>query len=267
MHAVHRPDLQREPARGRPRAGLRLDLPAQRPPFRRPSAIPHSAVSRWSRERGGYDLMPEMGYRPTNKYLPPRPRRPRRGYAGAPARSSRRARGRRLPRAGSTAAARADRAPASGALDHPVHHRSPARAMALLFLLGARRGVRPARRPTAASASAALGARAGAAHRGPPVLDPASRPAGAGVAGLHPMALVLAVARGRGRRSSTYLPALALRARLARSPNRGGGRVAGAASPRSRGRDRLLHGYDLRLAPADPAMAQPLTCRPTSRSR
>ena len=36
---------------------------------------PGSAVSRLVAERGGYDLMPEMGYRPTNKYLPPRPRR------------------------------------------------------------------------------------------------------------------------------------------------------------------------------------------------
>ncbi len=35
---------------------------------------PDSAVSRLVRERGGYDLMPELGYRPTNKYLPPRPR-------------------------------------------------------------------------------------------------------------------------------------------------------------------------------------------------
>jgi Fe-S-cluster-containing dehydrogenase component len=35
---------------------------------------PGSAVSRLVAERGGYDLMPEMGYRPTNKYLPPRPR-------------------------------------------------------------------------------------------------------------------------------------------------------------------------------------------------
>ena len=33
---------------------------------------PASAVSRLVLERGGYDLMPEMGYRPTNKYLPPR---------------------------------------------------------------------------------------------------------------------------------------------------------------------------------------------------
>jgi len=36
---------------------------------------PGSAVSKLVRERGGYDLMPELGYAPTNKYLPPRPRR------------------------------------------------------------------------------------------------------------------------------------------------------------------------------------------------
>lgn len=39
-------------------------------------ADPQSDVSRLVRERGGYDLMPEMGYAPTNKYLPPRPRGP-----------------------------------------------------------------------------------------------------------------------------------------------------------------------------------------------
>lgn len=44
---------------------------------------PESDVSRMVDERGGYDLMPEMGYRPTNKYLPPRPRRHAAG-AGAP---------------------------------------------------------------------------------------------------------------------------------------------------------------------------------------
>ena len=36
---------------------------------------PQSSVSQLVAEREGYDLMPEMGYRPTNKYLPPRPRR------------------------------------------------------------------------------------------------------------------------------------------------------------------------------------------------
>lgn len=34
----------------------------------------NSAVSQLVAERGGVDLMPEMGYRPTNKYLPPRSR-------------------------------------------------------------------------------------------------------------------------------------------------------------------------------------------------
>src|SRR3954469_19805032 len=33
---------------------------------------PDSPVSRIVAERGGFDLMPELGYRPTNKYLPPR---------------------------------------------------------------------------------------------------------------------------------------------------------------------------------------------------
>lgn len=35
---------------------------------------PTSHVSQLVAARGGYDLMPEMGYQPTNKYLPPRPR-------------------------------------------------------------------------------------------------------------------------------------------------------------------------------------------------
>lgn len=34
-----------------------------------------SAVSRLVADRGGYDLLPEMGYKPVNKYLPPRARR------------------------------------------------------------------------------------------------------------------------------------------------------------------------------------------------
>ncbi|MGA7266377.1 MAG: 4Fe-4S dicluster domain-containing protein, partial [Aestuariivirga sp.] len=36
---------------------------------------PVSPVSQLVAERGGYDLLPEMGYRPVNKYLPPRARR------------------------------------------------------------------------------------------------------------------------------------------------------------------------------------------------
>lgn len=38
-------------------------------------ADPTSKVSKLVAERGGYDLMPEMDYQPTNKYLPPRPRK------------------------------------------------------------------------------------------------------------------------------------------------------------------------------------------------
>jgi Fe-S-cluster-containing dehydrogenase component len=47
---------------------------------------PDSAVSKLTTERGGYDLMPEMGYRPTNKYLPPRPAKTACGSTGAPSR-------------------------------------------------------------------------------------------------------------------------------------------------------------------------------------
>jgi Fe-S-cluster-containing dehydrogenase component len=36
---------------------------------------PNSAVSVMVAERGGKDLMPELGYRPVNKYLPPRHQR------------------------------------------------------------------------------------------------------------------------------------------------------------------------------------------------
>ena len=37
---------------------------------------PSSDVSRLVAERGGFDLLPELGYKPVNRYLPPRPRRP-----------------------------------------------------------------------------------------------------------------------------------------------------------------------------------------------
>ncbi|MBI1778069.1 MAG: 4Fe-4S dicluster domain-containing protein [Proteobacteria bacterium] len=44
---------------------------------------PESAVSRLVAERGGYDLMPELDYKPVNKYLPPRPRKTAPGSTGA----------------------------------------------------------------------------------------------------------------------------------------------------------------------------------------
>jgi Fe-S-cluster-containing dehydrogenase component len=37
-------------------------------------ADPRSDVSRMVAARGGFDLMPEQGTKPVNKYLPPRPR-------------------------------------------------------------------------------------------------------------------------------------------------------------------------------------------------
>ncbi len=44
-----------------------------------------SSVSKLVAERGGYDLMPELGYKPVNKYLPPRPRKTEPGCTGAEA--------------------------------------------------------------------------------------------------------------------------------------------------------------------------------------
>jgi Fe-S-cluster-containing dehydrogenase component len=44
---------------------------------------PESKVSKLVAERGGFDLMPEMGYQPVNKYLPPRARQNTSGCTGA----------------------------------------------------------------------------------------------------------------------------------------------------------------------------------------
>ncbi len=46
---------------------------------------PNSEVSQLVAARGGYDLMPELNYKPTNKYLPPRPSKTAPGSTGAPA--------------------------------------------------------------------------------------------------------------------------------------------------------------------------------------
>ena len=50
-------------------------------------ADPTSEVSKLVAGRGGYELMPELGYKPVNRYLPPRPRRdkPSEIQAAAPA--------------------------------------------------------------------------------------------------------------------------------------------------------------------------------------
>jgi Fe-S-cluster-containing dehydrogenase component len=47
---------------------------------------PESDISKLVARRGGYDLMPESGYKPVNKYLPPRARKTDAGSTGAPAR-------------------------------------------------------------------------------------------------------------------------------------------------------------------------------------
>ena len=44
---------------------------------------PDSPVSQLVAEREGYDLMPEMGYKPVNKYLPPRASQAKAGCTGA----------------------------------------------------------------------------------------------------------------------------------------------------------------------------------------
>lgn len=49
-------------------------------------ADPASDVSRMVAARGGFDLMPEQGTKPVNKYLPPRPRRALASDAPAPGR-------------------------------------------------------------------------------------------------------------------------------------------------------------------------------------
>ncbi|TIR98094.1 MAG: 4Fe-4S dicluster domain-containing protein [Mesorhizobium sp.] len=46
---------------------------------------PASAISHLVEERGGVELMPELGYKPTNKYLPPRARTERAAKVDAPA--------------------------------------------------------------------------------------------------------------------------------------------------------------------------------------
>jgi len=45
---------------------------------------PESKVSKLVAERGGVDLLPQLGYQPVNKYLPPRPRRTGEATAAAP---------------------------------------------------------------------------------------------------------------------------------------------------------------------------------------
>ena len=75
MHLVHRPDLQREPAREEDRLpACVMVCPVSARHFG-DLGDPNSDVSQMVAAARGGDLMPELGYRPVNKYLPPRPPR------------------------------------------------------------------------------------------------------------------------------------------------------------------------------------------------
>ena len=162
---------------------------------------PASAVSRLVAERGGFDLMPEFGFKPVNKYLPPRPRKD----AGTRRRARTRIAGRALRRArrstgsspGSTRRSRAE----FGRAMHPAYSvivfttASGAGYGLLIWLAaGVALGLLP-RTPVLGFVGLGL-ALALITHR-PAVVDAASRPAGAGLARVLAMALVVAVARRR----------------------------------------------------------------------
>ncbi len=49
---------------------------------------PQSKVSRLTAERGGFGLLPELGYKPVNRYLPPREPKPMPGRRRCQARFS-----------------------------------------------------------------------------------------------------------------------------------------------------------------------------------
>ena len=76
VHAVRRPHLQRDARRADRQPACVLAYPTHARHFG-DLGDETSAVSRLVAERDGYALMPELGYRPVNRYLPPRPRRGR----------------------------------------------------------------------------------------------------------------------------------------------------------------------------------------------
>ena len=152
---------------------------------------PESEVSRLVAERGGYDLMPEMGYAPTNKYLPPR----RRDERAAAPRNCRMPRRRAGSSAGSIGCCPAELVHPA-AVDHRLHH-ALGRGLRAPVLARPRRGggLLPADRGFGA---AALGARARRGQRAGCVsLGLPSRPARARLARVLAMAQLVAVARRR----------------------------------------------------------------------
>ena len=69
---VHRPHLQRAPPAGGSPARPASWSVRSTPGISAISATRTRQSRSWWRERGGADLMPELGYKPVNKYLPPR---------------------------------------------------------------------------------------------------------------------------------------------------------------------------------------------------
>ena len=85
MHAVRRPHLQRDLRREDRMPACVRACPTGARHFG-DLGDPDSAVSQLVAERGGFDLLPEFGYKPVNKYLPPRP--PRRDRDGSGSRGA-----------------------------------------------------------------------------------------------------------------------------------------------------------------------------------
>ena len=152
-------------------------------------------------ERGGCDLMPELGYKPVNKYLPPRrgrmaPRRRRRRAAAAERRAAAGDRAAALGRPAAVALTRIATAciPRSRSSSSPPL-RAPASRCCLLLGLGVPLGLLPASRWLRLCRRWRLAVAARRRRAG--LLGLPSRPARAGLARLLAMALVVAVARGR----------------------------------------------------------------------
>src|SRR5262245_61191711 len=222
---------------------------------------PDSGVSKLVAERGGYDLMPEMGYAPVNKYLPPRPRQTTAGCTGAPAvlqPADDSSAGNAVLRWIDRLLSRQSILYASGIVRHLLH-RGVGRGLWPAAAAGRRRRARLA---AAGSLVRRRRARpvAGGHHGRPPVLHVSPRPSRAGLAGCFAVALLLAVARGAGQPDHLCSgPRLRARLGAARPQQRRLGAVR--ADCRRLGRHhRLLHRHDLCVAEADPALAQWL-CR------
>ena len=219
---------------------------------------PDSAVSQLVAERGGFDLLPEIGYKPVNKYLPPRPRRDRAPRRRRRLRAARRAASGsladRVLRLGRQDAVALNSHDASRLFGHLLHH-------------GLRRRLRPA------DLARALASRS-ASCRDDPVfgsvglglalalitagccLDAASRPAGARLARLLAMAHVLAVARGRRGARHLCSGRRARRSAGCSARSRAGQiAVRRVACGAVRAGHALVHRNDLRLAADHPRLA------------